>query len=149
MTIASKLHKLLSQGMSGNQTRLVEILARHGVKTTQSSVSRALKKINAVKGVDDSGNAIYSLPRQDPLPSQGPYFESLAHKIEHNGILIVIHTRPGTANTVAKFIDDNPIENVMGTVAGDDTILIIPRDSAKTAALAMQIETYLKQIGVF
>jgi transcriptional regulator of arginine metabolism len=149
MTIAAQLHKLLSQGISGNQSRLVEVLARHGVKTTQSSVSRALKKINAVKGVGDNGSVVYSLPRPEPASGQAPYFESLVEKIQHNHQMILIHTRPGTANTVAKFIDDHNFAEVMGTVAGDDTIIIVPADTARTQATAKIVEVYLKKIGLF
>lgn len=149
MTIASQLHKLLSQGISGNQAQLVKILDRQGVKTTQSTVSRALKKINAVKGLDASGRVIYSLPPRAPAPGQPPVFESLVYRIEHNGHLVVIHTRPGTANTVAKFIDDRGLKEVLGSVAGDDTIMIAPRDISRTGSIAGVLEAYLKEIGVF
>lgn len=149
MTIATQLYDLLSQGISGNQARLVEILAQRGTKTTQSSVSRALKKINAVKGVGDNGDVVYSLPRLEQAPGQAPFFESLVYDIKDNGHLIVVHTRPGTANTVAKFIDDHGFKEVLGSVAGDDTIIIVPSDAGKTSAVAILLQGYLKQIGVF
>lgn len=149
MSIATQLHKLLSDGVSGNQAQLVDILNRQGIKTTQSTVSRALKKISAVKGLDSRGNVIYSLPRQAPSAVQTPIFESLVYRIEHNGHLIVIHTRPGTANTVAKFIDDNGLKDVLGSVAGDDTIMIVPADVRRTDRITRTLQEYLKKIGVF
>ncbi len=149
MTIASKLNTLLSDGISGNQAKLVDILRRQGVTTTQSSVSRALKKINAVKGLDENGDAIYSLPKIEPERTSTPFFESLVNKIEHNGQLIVVHTRPGTANTVAKFIDDHDLDEVLGSVAGDDTIIIVPSNTNRTTQIAKILQSYLNQIGVF
>ncbi|MCF6247646.1 MAG: hypothetical protein L3J69_09820 [Desulfobacula sp.] len=149
MTIASKLNTLLADGISGNQAKLVDILSRQGVATTQSSVSRALKKINAVKGLDENGDVIYSLPKMDPERIKTPFFESLVYKIDHNGQLIVIHTRPGTANTVAKFIDDHDLDEVMGSVAGDDTIIIVPADAGRTTQVVKILQSYLNKIGVF
>lgn len=147
MTIASELHLLLSQGVTGNQCQLVEALKERGVHTTQSSVSRALKKINAVKGQDSAGKTVWSLARTD-LKDTG-FFDSLVHSIVDNGYMIVIRTRPGTANTVAKFIDDHGFAAVLGSVAGDDTIIIVPADVARIAATIQEISAYMKQIGIF
>ena len=147
MTIASELHLLLSQGVSGNQTQLVRALKERGIATTQSSVSRALKKINAVKGQDGSGNTVWSLARID-LKDTG-FFDSLVTSVVHNTHLIVIHTRPGTANTVAKFIDDHGFDAVLGSVAGDDTIIVVPAGVEKIHETLNEITAYMKQIGIF
>ncbi len=149
MKIAAKLNKMLSQGISGNQTQLVELLNKQGIKTTQSTVCRALKKINAVKGIDENANTIYSLPKTEQGIKDTFIFESLVYKILDNKNLIVIHTRPGTANTVAKFIDDKGFDEIIGTVAGDDTIMIVPLDVNKTTRVAQKIGSFLKGIGVF
>ena len=147
MTIASELHLLLSQGVTGNQLQLVEALKERGVNATQSSVSRALKKINAVKGQDSTGNTLWSLARAE-LRDTG-FFDSLVQSIADNGNLIVIRTRPGTANTVAKFIDDHGFDSVLGSVAGDDTIIIVPSALSKIQAAIGEITVYMKRIGIF
>lgn len=115
--------------------------------TTQSSVSRALKKINAIKGQDGAGNTVWSLARTD-LKETG-FFDSLVTSITDNGYMIVIRTRPGTANTVAKFIDDHGFESVLGSVAGDDTIVIVPAHVPRIADAIQEISAYMKQIGIF
>ena len=153
MKIAELLQQLLSRGsIDGNQRQLVKVLADVGVTTTQSSVSRALKKINAIKSVDDRGKSIYTLKTSaqvQQLPSRTlDFFESLIHGIEYNDHLIVIHTTPGTAMTVAKFIDDKKFDEVMGTVAGDDTIMIAPKNVNLTPILADQVKVYLSSIGL-
>lgn len=146
MTIASKLHLLLSQGVTGNQTELVCALKERGISTTQSSVSRALKKINAVKGQDGSGNTVWSLARAE-LRDTG-FFDSLVISVVHNAQLIVVRTRPGTANTVAKFIDDHDFDSVLGSVAGDDTIIIVPGAVDKIEDTINEITAYMEQIGI-
>jgi len=147
MTIASELHLLLSQGVTGNQEQLVRALKERGIATTQSSVSRALKKINAVKGQDGSGNTVWSLARAE-LKDTG-FFDSLVISVAHNASLIVIRTRPGTANTVAKFIDDHAFDSVLGSVAGDDTILIVPAVVDSILDTIHEITSYMEQIGIF
>jgi transcriptional regulator of arginine metabolism len=152
MKIADLLQQLLTRGLAGNQKQLVKAFADIGVITTQSSVSRALKKINAVKSVDDSGNTIYTLQTsaqgQQAASPPSEFFESLVHGIEHNGHLILVHTAPGTAMTVAKFIDDKKFDQVMGTVAGDDTIMIAPKNVSLTPILANHVKVYLSSIGI-
>lgn len=147
MTIASELHLLLSQGVTGNQSQLVQALKERGVTTTQSSVSRALKKINAVKGQDGSGNTVWALARAD-IKETG-FFDSLVRSVADNGYMIVIRTRPGTANTVAKFIDDHDFDSVLGSVAGDDTIILVPARVAGIGAALEEITAYMKEIGIF
>ncbi len=153
MKISSQLTRLLSSGISGNQARLVEILGQQGVQTTQSSISRALKKINAIKGVDENGQTIYSLPQQGTGKRvevmESGLFGSLVYEVLDNGHMIVIHTRPGTAPAVAKVIDDHGFEQTIGSVAGDDTILIIPSDVKKTGQVASRIISYLTGIGLY
>jgi transcriptional regulator of arginine metabolism len=149
MTISAELNRLLSKGISGNQAQLVRALGKQGVHTTQSSVSRALKKINAVKGRDGSGNAVYALAPAEPGLKEVGFFDSLVNRIAENGYQIVIQTRPGTANTVAKFIDDHGFDQVLGSVAGDDTIIIVPADVSCIRQTVRKITAYMKHIGIF
>ncbi len=149
MSIAAQLNKMLLEGISGNQRQLVKLLNQHGIETTQSSVSRALKKINAIRGIDSTGNTIYSLPKPGQVIKETGFFEALVHSILNNGNLIVIHTKPGTANTVAKFIDDHGFNEILGTIAGDDTIMIVPSDVLKIVQVVDKIGGYLKGIGIF
>ena len=149
MSISDELNLLLSQGVSGNQAQLVRALGEKGIHTTQSSVSRALKKINAVKGQDGAGNAVYSLALAEAGLKDIGFFDSLVNKIADNGYQIVIQTRPGTANTVAKFIDDHGFFQVLGSVAGDDTIIIVPANVSSIRKTVRDIASYMKQIGIF
>ncbi|MCP3873743.1 MAG: arginine repressor [Desulfobacteraceae bacterium] len=149
MKIAAQLNKLLLEGISGNQNQLVGFLSQRGVKTTQSTVSRALKKINAIKGTDNAGDIIYSLPKIDLRGQDIGIIGSLVNKIVDNGNIIVINTKPGTANTVAKFIDDHDFDEVLGSVAGDDTIMVVPSDVMRIGSIVKKIRSYLIGIGVF
>lgn len=149
MKISARLKEMLAKGISGNQSQLVQLLEGQGVKTTQSTVSRALKKINAVKSVDEYGNTVYTLPISENGINKNGFFHSLVYRIMKNQNLVVVHTKPGTANAVAKLIDDHGFEGILGSVAGDDTIMIAPSDVNRTAQVAQTIEDYLKGIGIY
>lgn len=148
MKIAQHLKQMLEQGVAGNQSQLVSRLKEKGIQTTQSTVSRALKKINAVRQMDENGNFIYSFSVRPSVDESAVSFRRLVRKLKDNSQMIVVHTDPGTAGTVAKFIDDHDFETVLGTVAGDDTILIVPSDVTKTKETSLGIERFLKQIGL-
>ncbi len=149
MSIAAELNKLLSNGVTGNQADLVEMLKEQGIDTTQSSVSRALKKLNAVKKTDENGKSVYVLAHTVSGLKTVGFFDSLVNRVMDNGQMIVIHTRPGTANTVAKFIDDHAFDLVMGTIAGDDTIFIVPTHVDRIRETIRTLTSYMKQIGIY
>lgn len=144
MSIAKELYKLLNEKSSGTQKELVDALTKRGISATQSSVSRALRKIGAVKEVEEDGTVKYSLlSRQKNLNYVESFLGDLVLSIKHNGQNIVLRTHKGAANAVAQFIDDKEISNTLGTLAGDDTILIIPQDIKKIEPLVQELNDFL------
>ncbi|MCP4395226.1 MAG: hypothetical protein GY804_13305 [Alphaproteobacteria bacterium] len=142
--LSSELHKLLSEGVSGTQVELVNLLKEKGIETTQSSVSRALRKIGAVKGAGERGGVVYSLPpRTTKIKEDGGFLGALVNDITDNGFVIMILTHSGTANTVAQFIDEQKIDNIMGTIAGDDSIMIVPQNVQNIGELVETIKLFV------
>ena len=106
------------------QEELLAELARHGVVLTQSTLSRELKSLGIVKSPDGRGGYRYRAGAATPggsLPAVATFIESIARS--HN--LLVVKTPPGNAQGVARALDQAAWEEVMGTIAGDDTILVI------------------------
>lgn len=129
------LRQLLLEGSGGStQTQLVDALAEHGIATTQSTISRDLKYLGAERRVRDDGTPIYRL---DPGPGVFPIGMVLA--VEHNEMLIVVRTRIGRAPAVGIEIDGLELDDVLGTIAGDDTVLVIPRSVALVEPLATKL----------
>ncbi len=125
------LRIILSRGETGSQESILRQLSRHGFDVTQATLSRDLRKLKAVKVPIPEGYR-YILPEHpnyqratspatmsDFLRSTG--FES----IDFSGNLAVIHTRPGYAGGLASDIDAHRLPSLIGTIAGDDTILLI------------------------
>lgn len=122
------LRKLLAAGDLSTQEELAEELSGQKFRVTQSTISRDLRKLGAVKAQDPAGRTVYRLPDDVSMPAMinGNSFAGLLVNIEHNGSLIVINTTPGSASLVARQLDQTKPEGILGTIAGDDTIFVAP-----------------------
>jgi transcriptional regulator of arginine metabolism len=134
------LRRLLEKGKSNTQEELREQLEKMDFVITQSTVSRDLRRIGAIRMTDGEGRTVYGLPLEAP---PAPFVESLAdlvRSIRHNGAVIVVQTTPGSASLVARHIDSMRTDEILGTIAGDDTIFIAPQSSRKLDELVKRIE---------
>ena len=122
------LRRLLEEGEASTQDELRETLEKQGFEVTQSTVSRSLRKLNAIKTTDENGRTVYRLASTDaPLPPPAKAaIGDLILDIQSNGAMIVIHTPPGTAPLVARHLDHVRPGGILGTIAGDDTIFVAP-----------------------
>lgn len=123
------LRGLLEEGKISTQEELVEELRKQKFVVTQSTISRDLTRLSAVKTRDATGRIVYRLPHDvvevAPLPASN--LKGLMVDIQHNGSLIVIRTTPGSASLIASQLDLTKPEGILGTIAGDDTIFVAPK----------------------
>lgn len=135
----SALRKLLSQEKMSTQDELREELESLHFKVTQSTISRDLRRLGAIRAVDSDGRTVYRLPEetQTPPPTSGSRLEDMILDIHHNGSIIVIHTTPGSASLIARHLDHAKPGGILGTIAGDDTIFVAP-PSARNVSVAVQ-----------
>src|SRR6185503_14989122 len=117
----------------GTQEDLRTLLERTGVPATQSSVSRDLEELGVVKH-----HGHYTLPRANGAPTRG-----LLSLDQAGDTLIVARTVPGLASGVAVEIDAAAIAEIVGTIAGEDTIFIAVRDAKSQRAAIKEFWTYL------
>lgn len=112
-----------------SQDALRELLDRRGIKVTQTTLSRDIRELGLVKSPDPDGGSIYSVPLHisDPTPALRRLLPSLYLGTEGSGNLLIIKTLVGGAQPIAVAIDYEEWPEVMGTIAGDDTILLILR----------------------
>lgn len=126
------LRMIISSQQLGSQEELLSALQREGFKLTQATLSRDLKQLKVAKAASMSGNYVYVLPndamyKRIATPHQlhemmqVPGFLS----ISFSGNMGVIKTRPGYASSIAYNIDNSSISQILGTIAGDDTIFIV------------------------
>jgi transcriptional regulator of arginine metabolism len=125
-----------------SQEVLVELLGERGIQATQATVSRDIKRLGLVKTPVGGGDGYrYAAPGAMPRSAQrGRRQLELAcrqfvTKIELGGSLLVLKTLSGRANAVAVALDEYRVEEIVGTIAGDDTILVIARDARDRAKI--------------
>jgi len=140
------LRELLLSEKISTQEELVEELENQGFTATQSTVSRELRRLGALKGTDASGRTVYRLgeaPIVVPaIASQG--YAGILLDIRHNGSMIVLHTTPGSASLVAHHLDKTKPEGILGTIAGDDTIFVAP---ASTKMIDRTLKAIQEELG--
>ncbi|MBD7919451.1 arginine repressor [Cellulomonas sp. Sa3CUA2] len=139
---------LLQHGMVHSQGELAALLAAEGVTVTQATLSRDLVELRAVRIRTAAGALVYAVPGEggDRTPTTADT-EHLATRLarlcaellvtaEASGNLVVLRTPPGAAQFLASAIDHSVLPTVLGTIAGDDTVLVISRDPAGGDAVA-------------
>lgn len=140
---------LLSSRQVRSQSALQKLLAAEGVDATQATLSRDLDELGAVKlRAADGGAGIYVVP-EDGSPVRGVsggtdrlarLLSELLVSTDSSGNLAVLRTPPGAAHYLASAIDRASLPDIVGTIAGDDTILVVAREPLDGAGLARRIE---------
>ncbi len=145
----AKITAILTGESVRSQAELAARLADEGVQVTQATLSRDLVELGAVRVRGQDGGLIYAVPSEggERAPQSGVTQEILDARLarlcadllvtaEASANLVVLRTPPGAANFLALAIDHSVMPSVLGTIAGDDTVLLVTRDPTGGAALA-------------
>ncbi|NBU57674.1 MAG: arginine repressor [Actinobacteria bacterium] len=140
----AKAISLIKAGLIHSQSDLVKQLKKAGYPVTQATASRDLEEIGAVRGRNGFGESVYkisdsddeSISRTMPVPSD------LIISVEASGNLAVVRTPPGGAQLLASSLDHSGIKDIIGTIAGDDTVLVVSRKATGGAQLARELLAY-------
>lgn len=137
---AAILH-LLREHSVPSQDRLRALLAREGFAVTQATLSRDIHELGLVKLADSEGAFHYQAPQEDilPPPPIAALAPSLLLKADGVGPLLVLTTPTGSASALAAALDHEEWPEVLGTIAGDDTLLMITRSRADRKKLERRI----------
>lgn len=133
--------KLIESQPIANQAQLVEMLASEGVHATQATVSRDLDELGAIKVRVPGGLTVYALPeietdRLAPVDQLRRVLGEWVASVAQSENLVVLRTPPGCAHVVASALDRGGVEGLLGTVAGDDTLVCIAGPTTDGASLA-------------
>ncbi|MGK2949696.1 MAG: arginine repressor [Acidimicrobiales bacterium] len=136
-----RIAKLLAEQAVASQTHLVDLLRAEGVAATQATVSRDLDDLGAIKVRVAGGETVYAIPEL-PTEQRAPedhlrrVFGDWVVEVNHSGNLVVLRTPPGSAHVVGSALDRSGLPDVLGTVAGDDTLIVVVSEDAGGAAVA-------------
>jgi transcriptional regulator of arginine metabolism len=138
-----RIARLLEDHAVSSQSHLVELLAADGVVATQATVSRDLEELGAIKVRMPGGNTVYAVPefesRMESEDHLKRVFGDWVVQVSHSANLVVVRTPPGSAHVVASAIDRAGLSDIVGTVAGDDTILVVAAEQVGGSKVAEQL----------
>ncbi len=144
-----KLLELITRYEIDTQDELIDRLRENGYNVTQATVSRDIRELKIAKMTTGKGTYRYVLPKQAESGSGVSFSAALIESIisvEAAQNLVVLKTYPGLASAVAAGIDRMNLHQILGCVAGDDTILVVMRDSDCAGTLAGQMHHLLRSI---
>ena len=143
---------IISSKEIGSQEELLQALAAEGFELTQATLSRDLKQLKVAKAATMQGKYVYVLPNDIMYKRSGD--QSATEMLMNNGFismqfsgnLAVIKTRPGYASSMAYDIDNREFSDIIGTIAGDDTILLVLREGADKRSVRSYLSIIIPNI---
>jgi transcriptional regulator of arginine metabolism len=149
MSKARRQHRiaaLLEEHAVTSQGRLTELLQAEGLETTQATVSRDLDDLGAIKVRGPGGETVYAIP-EHPVDRIAPedhlrrVMSDWVADVNHSLNVVVLRTPPGSAHVVGSALDRAGMSQILGTVAGDDTLIVVAAEDIGGAALAERLRT--------
>jgi transcriptional regulator of arginine metabolism len=143
-TKAQRQHRiglLLGDHAVTSQGHLVDLLAADGITATQATVSRDLEDLGAIKVRVPGGETVYAIPEL-PTEQRAPedhlrrVFGDWVVEVNSSGNLVVLRTPPGSAHVVGSALDRSGLPEILGTVAGDDTLIVVVDEEVGGQAVA-------------
>ena len=144
----AKIVEIISNTNVETQEQLLKALEEEGFTSTQATISRHIKELRIVKELTSLGTYRYSVSEKDAPPALtdrlNTIFRECVTSIDYAENIIVIHTLPGLASAAGSALDAMKINVVLGTLAGDDTVMIVMRDSNAAAAFCGEIKSVIR-----
>ncbi|MGC4761209.1 arginine repressor [Micromonospora trifolii] len=150
----ARIVELIRERTIRSQTELADLLAADGVGVTQATLSRDLEELGAVKVRGGDGPAVYLIPEDGQRPLRDAeaaparlvrLLRELLNGVDSSGNIAVLRTPPGAAQYLASALDRAGLPEIVGTIAGDDTILVVARDAVGGAALGDKLAGWARR----
>lgn len=146
---------IISSKDVSSQEELLQALGQEGFELTQATLSRDLKQLKVAKAASMNGNYVYVLPNNtmykrmtDPQSASEMLRNNGFVSIDFSGNIAVIKTRPGYASSLAYDIDMHNFHEILGTIAGDDTIMLIIREGCSHTNVKYTLSSIIPNINL-
>ena len=145
----AKIVEIISNANVETQEQLLQALTDQGFNSTQATISRDITELRIVKELTSLGTYRYCVPEKDAPPAISDrlnnIFRECVISVDYAENLVVIHTLPGMANAAASALDAMRSGAVLGTLAGDDTVVIVMREGHAAAAFSGEIKAVIRK----
>ena len=143
----AKIMEIITAQNMETQEQLLALLQKEGFRATQATVSRDIKELRIVKELTSLGTYRYSAANMEATGTfstrLNTIFRECVTSFDYAQNIIVVHTLPGLANAAASALDAMNINVILGTIAGDDTVFVVMRDTNAAAAFCGEIKGLL------
>lgn len=143
----AKIMEIISTSNIETQEQLLQELQNAGFSSTQATISRDIKELRIVKELTSLGTYRYSAPSREASDTfsnrLNSIFKDCVTSFDYAQNIVVIHTLPGFANAAASALDAMSRSVILGTLAGDDTVVAIMRDNNSAAAFCGEIRSMM------
>ncbi|MGC5333606.1 arginine repressor [Micromonospora sp. DT62] len=150
----ARIVELIRDKAIHSQTELADLLSGDGIQVTQATLSRDLKELGTVTARGGDGRAVYLIPEDGHRPLRDAeaaparlvrLLRELLNGVDASGNIAVLRTPPGAAHYLASALDRAGLPEVVGTIAGDDTILVVAREAVGGAALGDKLAGWARR----
>lgn len=140
-----KILEIIKENIVSTQEDLADLLKAEGFNVTQATVSRDIKELALIKITAGNDQYRYSLPTEITVSETRLRFMLKEFVLNYaaSGNILVVRTAPGNANAVASALDNAQWGEILGSVAGDDTILLVARNEEEIPHIINKLESYL------
>jgi transcriptional regulator of arginine metabolism len=142
------IESVVSRKRVGTQFELLDALAASGCNVTQATISRDIRELRLEKTHDPFGRPRYVLPqavrRGDPNEALASILGQFGRKVSSAGNIVLVHSELGAAPPIARVLDELDHDKIVGTLAGDDTVLVIAPTERDAKSLAREFESVLR-----
>lgn len=143
----SKILEIIENNVIETQEELAEQLKKSGINVTQATVSRDIKELRLIKVLTEDGRYKYAaMKEQNSMLSERLFktFSETVLSVDYSGNIIVVKTFSGAANAAGEAIDAFDIKEIVGTVAGDNTIFILVRNAENVSTVIEKFKKLMK-----
>ena len=145
----AKIVEIISNANVETQEQLLQALTDQGFSSTQATISRDIKELRIVKELTSLGTYRYSIPEKDAPPAMSDRLNTIFREgvisADFAENIVVIHTLPGLASAAGSALGAMKSSVVLGTLAGDDTVIIVMRDTNAAAAFTGEIKAVIRK----
>lgn len=137
-----KILEIIEKYEVDTQGALIDLLAKEGYYVTQTTASRDIRELRLVKGLTGKGTYKYVLPeikKEGNASALNSAITDSVVAVDFAGNMLVIRTTSGMANAIAVCVDQMALDGILGSVAGDDTIMMVVRDVQTAQSLASEL----------
>ena len=135
------IREILARGTVPSQDELQRLLRARGIRAAQATLSRDLAALGVRRGSGPGGPRYVIEGDGGGLPIEP--VRRLAESVETNGLMVVVRTKASAASTVARALDDAHLPDILGTLAGDDTLFVVPGKASSGPALVKKLRRLL------